>query len=120
VIDVLSRRPCCLTAQEIWDVIRGEGGTVGIATVYRALDLLQERGLVQKIELGAGKAHYEPIRTETHHHHLVCDRCGRVDAFNDDALESTLQRLESESDYVVARHDVLLRGTCDECQPATL
>jgi Fur family ferric uptake transcriptional regulator len=118
VIDVLSRRRCCLTAQEIWDVIRGEGGNVGVASVYRTLDLLQARGLVQKIDLGAGRAHYEPIRADAHHHHLVCDQCGRVDAFKDDALETTLQRVEEESEYVVARHDVLLRGTCDECRLA--
>jgi Fur family transcriptional regulator, ferric uptake regulator len=118
VIDVLSRADCCLTAQEIWDAIRGRGDAVGIASVYRTLDLLQERGLVQKIELGAGRAHYEAIRPEAHHHHLVCDECGRVDAFEDDALETTLQRVERESDYVVARHDVLLRGTCDDCRLA--
>jgi Fur family ferric uptake transcriptional regulator len=120
VIDVLSRADCCLTAQEIWDAIRGRGAAVGIASVYRTLDLLLERELVQKIDLGAGRAHYEAIRPEAHHHHLVCDECGRVDAFEDDALETTLRRVERESDYAVARHDVLLRGTCDDCRPASV
>jgi Fur family ferric uptake transcriptional regulator len=116
VVDVLSRQTCCMTAVEVWDAIRSEGGNVGIASVYRILDLLTDKGLVQRIELGAGKAHFEPIRPEAHHHHLVCDECGRVDAFEDEALETTLRRVENETGYAIARHDVLLRGACDDCR----
>ena len=120
VVDVLSRQHCCMTAQEIWDAVRSEGGVVGIASVYRILDLLTEQGLVQKVDLGAGRAHYEPVRPAAHHHHLVCDECGRVDAFEDEVLETALRRLESDSGYSIARHDVLLRGACRDCRPAVV
>ena len=74
VVELLGRQDCCLTAQEIFDRLRAEGRQVGIASVYRVLDLLGEKGLVQRIDFGAGTARYERVLASgEHHHHLVCD-----------------------------------------------
>ena len=54
VVELLGRQDCCLTAQEIFDRLRADGRAVGIASVYRVLDLLGEKGLVQRIDVGAG------------------------------------------------------------------
>ena len=59
VVSVLARGDCCLTVPEIVDAVRARGGGVGIASVYRVLDLLSEKQLVQKIDLGDGRARYE-------------------------------------------------------------
>src|SRR5437763_16651891 len=59
VIDLIGRQDCCLTAQQIFDRLRSEGRRVGIATVYRVLDQLSERGLLQRVDVGAGTARYE-------------------------------------------------------------
>ena len=84
VIEHLGEQPCCRSAQEIFDGIRAGGGRVGIASVYRALDQLVELGLVQRVELGDGIARFEPShRDGDHHHHLVCDDCGKVEPFSD-------------------------------------
>jgi Fur family ferric uptake transcriptional regulator len=116
VVELLGRQDCCLTAQEIFDRLRGEGRRVGIATVYRVLEQLSERGLVQRIDVGAGTARYEAaLATGEHHHHLVCDDCGKVEAFADDELEAVIHKVERRTGYSVAAHDVVLRGACRDC-----
>jgi Fur family transcriptional regulator, ferric uptake regulator len=116
VIELLGRQDCCLTAQEIFDGLRAEGRTVGIASVYRVLDLLGERGFVQRIDVGAGMARFEPVhKSGDHHHHLVCEDCGKVEAFADEGLERALQKVEGRTGYSVAGHDVVLRGACASC-----
>ncbi len=120
VVELLGRQDCCLTAKEISDSLRTERRPVGIASVYRVLELLAERRLVQRIDLGAGTARYEPIHTGgDHHHHLVCDECGRVEAFSNDRLEGALRKVEQTAQYTVESHDVVLRGACDDCKEPT-
>jgi Fur family ferric uptake transcriptional regulator len=117
VIDLLAAQDCCLGAQQIFDLLRASGRKVGIASVYRVLELLTTEGFVQRVELGSGVARYEPVRSSgDHHHHLVCDSCGKVEAFEDPALEQAIHRLEQGSGYSVAAHDVVLRGSCGECR----
>jgi Fur family ferric uptake transcriptional regulator len=117
VIELLAEQDCCLTAQEIFDRLRASGRRVGIASVYRVLDLLTSEGLVQRIDLGSGIARYEPVLSGgAHHHHLVCDACGKVEAFEDKGLEQAIHRLEEHSGYAVAGHDVVLHGACSDCQ----
>ena len=116
VIDLLAEQDCCLTAQEIFDRLRASGRQVGIASVYRVLDLLTSEGLVQRIELGSGIARYEPVHSGgEHHHHLVCDHCGRLVAFDDPALERAINRVSERLGVRVEHHDVTLRGACADC-----
>jgi Fur family transcriptional regulator, ferric uptake regulator len=115
VIEQLAEQDCCLTAQELFDQLRASQRHVGIASVYRILDLLTAEGFVQRIDLGSGTARYEPVSQEGHHHHLVCDSCGKVEAFEDAQLERALTRVEQQSGFAVAGHDVVLHGACDNC-----
>jgi len=116
VVELLARQSCCVTAQEIFDLLRAGGGAVGLATVYRTVDQLSKDGFLQRIELGDGITRYEPAdRSGHHHHHVVCGNCGKVDAFEDDRLEQALRRVEQRTGYAVDAHDVVLRGTCRDC-----
>jgi Fur family ferric uptake transcriptional regulator len=116
VIELLGRQDCCLTAQEIFDQLRADRRRVGIASVYRTLEQLSRDGHVQRIDIGAGTSRFEPIHADgQHHHHLVCDECGKVEAFSDDELERALRKVERSTGYSVAGHDVVLRGACDDC-----
>jgi Fur family ferric uptake transcriptional regulator len=118
VVDLLAAQSCCLSAQEISDALRKGGANVGLASVYRALDLLHGMGLVQKVELGEGGSRYEPILPGgEHHHHAVCDRCGRVTAFEDERLESDLERLAGRLGHSINAHEVVIHGACDRCAP---
>jgi Fur family ferric uptake transcriptional regulator len=116
VIELLGRQDCCLTAQEIFDSLRHEGRAVGIASVYRVLELLSDRGFVQRIDVGGSVARFEPVHASgEHHHHLVCEDCGKVEAFSDEQLERALHRVEGRTGYSVAGHEVVLRGACADC-----
>ena len=116
VIELLARQHCCLTAQEIFDQLRAEGRRVGTASVYRTLEQLTRDGYVQRIDIGAGTSRFEPINPSgEHHHHLVCDDCGKVEAFADDELENALHNVERRTGYHIAGHDVVLRGACSDC-----
>jgi Fur family transcriptional regulator, ferric uptake regulator len=116
VVEHLSRQDCCLSAQEIADELRAEGRGVGIASVYRAIDLLHGLGLVQRVDVGEGGIRYEPmIPGGEHHHHVVCDSCGRVGAFEDASLERAIDRLGRRLGHSVSGHEVVIRGTCPRC-----
>lgn len=116
VVSLLADQQCCLSAQEIFDGLRADGRRVGIASVYRVLDLLSSMQLVQRIEVGDGIARYEAAHPDgEHHHHLVCESCQRVVAFEDRELEQAVESLSARLDHQVAAHDVVLRGRCSDC-----
>lgn len=117
VVQHLGAQPCCTTAQEIFDGIRGQGGRVGIASVYRALDQLEELDLVQRVELGDGVARFEPSHADgDHHHHLVCEDCGKVEPFSDPELEKVLVAAARGLEYDMLAHEVVLHGHCSDCR----
>jgi Fur family ferric uptake transcriptional regulator len=118
VLELLARQECCLSAQEIFDELRSEGRRVGIASVYRSLDLLASLKLVQRVEVGgSGGARYEPAQPGgAHHHHLICDACGEVAAFEDAQLEDALEGIAARLPYDVSAHEVVLHGACPTCR----
>ena len=118
VVEFVGRQTCCVTAQEIHDGVRAAGARVGVASVYRVLDSLDELGLVQRVDLGDAIARYEPSVAEAdHHHHLVCEDCGKVEPFADRGLETALARVAGTLGYDPGTHEVVLRGACAECRP---
>ena len=119
VIESLAEQVCCRSAQEIFDQLRRDDRRVGIASVYRVLDLLVSLGLVQRLDLGGGVSRFEPaLPGGEHHHHLVCVGCGEVHPFEDPALEAALEDAARRSDFTVEGHDVVLRGRCPACRDA--
>jgi Fur family transcriptional regulator, ferric uptake regulator len=117
VVELLSRQECCLSAQEIATRLRTEGSGVGIASVYRTLDLLHGLGLVQRVDVGEGGQRYEPvIPGGEHHHHAVCDLCGDVTPFDDPRLERAIARVSGRLGHAVSGHEVVIRGTCTRCE----
>jgi Fur family ferric uptake transcriptional regulator len=119
VIDFLAGQECCSSATEIFDGLRAEGIGVGLASVYRALDQLVKLRLVQRLDFGDA-ARYEPmLPSGDHHHHVICDDCGKVEPFSDRPLEVALGRLSGQLGYELDGHDVVLRGSCAECNAAS-
>jgi Fur family transcriptional regulator, ferric uptake regulator len=117
VIGYLDAQDCCVAAQDIHQALHTSGERVGLATVYRVLDALVGTRLVQRVDLGDGVARFEPVRDSVeHHHHIVCDDCGRIEPFADARLERVLRDVEKSSGYEVAGHDIVLRGACSACR----
>jgi Fur family ferric uptake transcriptional regulator len=120
VVYHLGEQRCCRSAQEIFDGVVASGGKVAIASVYRILDTLTELRLIQRVEIGDGIARFEVALPdgEHHHHHLVCDDCGRVEPFSDDGLEHALERVADRLGYAMEQHEVVLHGACGSCRAA--
>jgi Fur family ferric uptake transcriptional regulator len=119
VIELLGQQSCCLSAQEIFDRLRTADRTIGIASVYRSLDQLVRDGYVHRVEIGLDGARFEPILASgEHHHHIVCDDCGRIEAFEDPGLERAIGKLERQTGFTIEGHEVVLHGACSRCAPA--
>jgi Fur family ferric uptake transcriptional regulator len=118
VIELLDSQHCALSALDIEDALR-DGRRVGRASIYRVLDELVSLALVTKVDVGDGVARYEPQQPQghEHHHHLVCDGCGRLEPFQDDALELAIRKLADRVAFDVSDHDVTLHGSCERCRP---
>ena len=116
VIRLLGEQRCALSAVEIGAALERDDRAVSRASVYRILEELEQAELVMRIEVGQGVVRYEPIRHgRGHHHHMVCDRCGRLYPFVDERLERELRRVSEHVALEVAEHEVILRGACERC-----
>ena len=115
VLALLATQACCLSAQEIHDELRAGGRRIGLASVYRALEVLAQLRLVHRVDRD-GTACFEPADPSgDHHHHAICDRCGKMDAFEDPELESVIHGLAERLGYEVGAHEIVLRGSCPDC-----
>jgi Fe2+/Zn2+ uptake regulation proteins len=92
--------------------------TINLVTVYRFANLLVDLGMVRRVEFGQGYYRYEREEPQDgpHHHHLVCQKCGRVEDFHGCDIAALTARLEGESGFKVERHQLELYGTCPQCQ----
>ena len=118
VVEALARHNCAVTALELDDELRRRRPPVGRASVYRALEQLEQLGLVQRIEVCRGTAGYERVDPDGHHHHhAICRDCGRMVPFEDPTLERAIGELSRSLSFDVTEHDVVLRGRCERCTP---
>lgn len=116
VVEALAQHACAVNALELEDELRERHARVGRASVYRALELLEELGLVQRFEAARGIASYERIDPSGHHHHhAICRRCGRMEPFEDRDLEQAIGQVSEQVPFEIAEHDVVLRGLCERC-----
>jgi len=119
ILELLDAQPCALSASEIQQALGRRRRKVSRASVYRVIEELDEVGLVQRVETGQGMLRYEPLRSGSgHHHHLVCDRCGRLQPFTDDGLERAIRRLSDRVPLEVSEHEIVIHGACEVCSPA--
>ena len=116
VIELLAAEGGCIEAEQVDGRLRELGRKVGTASVYRALALLTELDLLHKVALPDSPVRFELVLAGgEHHHHIVCERCGRTVAFTDQALEEAVHSISDRTSFRVAAHDVTLHGTCDAC-----
>lgn len=109
-----------LTAEEVYLKARSLSPELGMATVYRTLDLFARLGVVRRLDAGQGVARYEfhPEGAGHYHHHLICLECGRILEFAQDLLDRVERAVERETGFQVVDHSLLLFGYCPNCQKA--
>jgi Fur family ferric uptake transcriptional regulator len=121
VLEVLAESPeQHLTAEEIYERIKAANPDIGLATVYRTVQLLLELELIDRINLDDGFVRYEigdmeKKRRHHRHHHLICLKCGRVSAFQEDMLEALETGVQEALGFQVTDHEVKLYGYCRDC-----
>ncbi|MCS5625045.1 MAG: transcriptional repressor [Candidatus Marinimicrobia bacterium] len=103
-------------AEEIYLAIRQSGLNVSRATVYRTIDVLVKNKMVRKLELGDGRARYEHKVNATHHDHLICIQCGKIEEFMDEVIESRQDEIVKKFGYKLVRHIHQLFIICSECE----
>jgi Fur family transcriptional regulator, ferric uptake regulator len=117
VLETLAAEPHDATAQEIYARIRQGGERVGLATVYRTLSLLSERGVVDEFAHRPGETCYR-LCGEGHHHHLVCARCHGVAELEECELDDWLARASDEHGFLATSHTLEVTGICAACRAA--
>ncbi len=119
ILELLDDQTCALSAVEIEAALSARKREVSRASVYRVMDELEEIGLLQRVEIGQGIVRYEPLRHGPgHHHHLVCDHCGRLQPFTDDGLERAIHSLSERLPLRVSEHEIVIHGACESCAGA--
>ena len=122
VLEVFVNNPGVhLSAEEVHDILKQKSADIGLATVYRALELLcsKEIGILQKIDFGDGCSRYELNLTEPNshqHHHMICTNCKKVIEFSEDMLDDLESDIMKKCGFKVTDHQVKFFGLCEECR----
>ncbi|MEB8131826.1 ferric iron uptake transcriptional regulator [Mammaliicoccus sciuri] len=106
-----------LSAEDVYLKVKDKAPEIGLATVYRTLELLAELKVVDKINFGDGVARFD-LRKEGakhFHHHMVCMECGAVDEIEEDLLEDVERRVEKEFNFKILDHRLTFHGICHRC-----
>lgn len=102
-------------ADELLFRLKEKNVKISRATIYRTLDLLVKSGLVRRIHLGEDHYHYERVRGNSHHDHLICTTCGRVIEFHDNELEARQLEVCRRKRFTATFHNLQILGICHEC-----
>ena len=104
------------TPEDVFEAIRGDLPLLSLATVYKILDQFQRAGFVRKVSTEGQAARYD-AKVEPHHH-LVCTSCGAIQDTQLPVEPDLSHGLPAESEFHVARYDVIFHGLCGACGKA--
>jgi Fur family ferric uptake transcriptional regulator len=116
VLGVVDRSDSFRSAQDIHAQLRADGETVGLTTVYRHLSLLTEEGQLDALQTAEGELVYRRCTSGTHHHHVVCRRCGRGSEVEVPDLERWAESTAADLGYTEVTHTVEIFGVCADCR----
>lgn len=115
VADLVAARDGHFTANDLIDDARSQRLDIGRATIFRSLDLLTELELLERIDLPTGEHAYVACEPR-HHHHIVCEICGRVTEVDDQGLASAVDHIQRRTGWQVETHRLELYGRCPRCR----
>jgi Fur family transcriptional regulator, ferric uptake regulator len=118
IIETLSNEHAHLTSLQVFEIIRERLPAVNQSTVYRALERLVSYGKVSVSDMGTGSAVFE-ILTDGLHHHLVCQKCGRVMTIGDDDIKDLFSKIQVKNHFKIITNHLVLFGLCDKCQKSS-
>lgn len=118
ILDVLNNSDHHLSPANIYNKVREKYPEIGLVTVYRTLEILDKAGYICRLTLPSGLAAYLLKRCPSgqHHHHLVCQCCGKVVNFNNCNLAELEKKITDETGFIIRSHTLELNGKCPACQ----
>lgn len=115
VLDAIENSEHHISAEEIYAQVITKYPHLNISTVYRTLELLHRLGLVTETDLGGGRVRYHPA-DKGHHHHLVCQECGRVIDLDESVMDNLKQVLQKDYNFTPDIRHLAVFGTCADCK----
>ena len=106
-----------MSSEEIYDIVKKDCPEIGLATVYRTLQVLDKLGYTNKLNLDDGCVRYElSLDKNAHnHHHLVCKKCSKIIEVEEDLLDQLEDAIKEKYGFDVENHDVKFNGYCSNC-----
>lgn len=106
-----------LSTEEVYEYVSKEDPEIGIATVYRTLQLFEELDVLYRISFDDGVARYEIKSNESvhRHHHLICLDCGKVIEFKLDLLDGLEDEIQKDEGFKIVDHNLKFYGYCKDC-----
>lgn len=106
-----------LSTEEIYDIVKHRCPEIGLATVYRTMQMFDELEIVYKDNFDDGRSRYELSHNEDHqHHHLICTKCGNVIEVEEDLLEQLEKEVERKYNFTITNHNLKFHGYCSSCE----
>jgi len=115
VVDAVAESLRALTPLEVFDTARAAYPALGLVSVYRTLEKLEELRLIQRVHQPGGCQAFISA-SQGHQHLLLCQRCGQVSYFEGDDLENLMTGIASKTGYKIREHWLQLFGLCKDCQ----
>ncbi len=104
-----------VSAQALHVTLHATGSPIGLATVYRALADMAERGEADSLQSPEGEAIYRACTSTGHHHHLICRSCGQTVEISAEPVEAWAQAVAADNGFTEPAHLVDVFGLCPRC-----
>lgn len=118
VVEIMAQSTHALTPIEVYDEARASHPALGLVTVYRTLEALEEQGLIQRVHQPKGCQAFITAPAG-HQHLLLCKQCGQATLFEGDDLETLIKSITRKTGYQITEHWLQLFGLCPECKKGT-
>lgn len=116
ILDIFLKTEKHPAINELYDRVRKKNPRIGLATVYRTMEVICDAGLARKLDFEGGTKHYEHKYKHPHHHHLVCLKCGKVIEITSGKLEGIQRQLAKKHDFAITRDTMKIFGICSTCK----
>ena len=116
ILDIFLKTEKHLSINELYDLVRKENPRIGLATVYRTMELLRSTGLASKVDFGEGEKYYEHKYRHKHHHHLICLECGRIIEIASKKLQQVQKQLAKKHGFTISSDTMKIFGICKNCK----
>ncbi len=106
-----------MSAEDVYELVRDENPEIGLATVYRSLELFTSLELLKKLDFGDGRSRYElnDHSLNHSHHHLICLGCGKVVEFSYDFMNDVKEKIKKENGFTIVDYQLKFYGYCKDC-----